>query len=149
VFSSYTVHWVFVAKYRRRVFDAGAIDVLRGILADVCSDAQARLVEMDGEDDHVHLLVEYPPKVAVACCRRRASWSNTASDTLAESDFSVAKAPLAEESQEQIVDLECDFHAVPDRLPGPFHQCLCPSLLGLRQLSSPLAIQLEELQVSI
>jgi putative transposase len=60
------VHWVFVAKYRRRVFDARAIDVLHSIFADVCSDAQATLVEMDGEDDHVHLLVEYPPKVAVA-----------------------------------------------------------------------------------
>jgi len=60
------VHWVLVAKYRRRVSDARAIDVLRGIFANVCSHAQATLVEMDGEDDHVHLLVEYPPKVAVA-----------------------------------------------------------------------------------
>ena len=60
------VHWVFVAKYRRRVFDARAIDVLRGIFADVCSDMQATLVEMDGEDDHVHLLLEYPPKVPVS-----------------------------------------------------------------------------------
>ena len=60
------VHLVFVAKYRRRVFDARAIDVLRGIFADVCSDALATLVEMDGEDDHVHLLVQYPPKVAVS-----------------------------------------------------------------------------------
>src|SRR5882724_10409824 len=59
-------HWAFGAKYRRRVFDAQAIDVLRGIFADVCSDAHATLVEMDGEDDHVHLLVEYPPKVAVS-----------------------------------------------------------------------------------
>jgi putative transposase len=60
------VHLVFVAKYRRRVFDARAIDVLRGIFAEVCSDAQATLVEMDGEDDHVHLLVEYPPKLAIS-----------------------------------------------------------------------------------
>jgi putative transposase len=60
------VHWVFVAKYRRRVFDAQAIHLLRGIFADVCSGAHATLVEMDGEDDHVHLLVEYPPKVAVS-----------------------------------------------------------------------------------
>jgi putative transposase len=58
------VHWVFVAKYRRRVFDAQAIDLLRGIFADVCSDAHA--TQMDGEDDHVHLLVQYPPKVAVS-----------------------------------------------------------------------------------
>jgi putative transposase len=60
------VHLVFVAKYRRRVFDAQAIDVLRAIFANVCSDAHATLVEMDGEDNHVHLLVEYPPKVAVS-----------------------------------------------------------------------------------
>ena len=55
------VHWVFVAKYRRRVFDAQTTDLLRGIFADVCSDAHATLVQMDGEDDHVHRLVQYPP----------------------------------------------------------------------------------------
>jgi putative transposase len=60
------VHWFFVAKYRRRVSTAEAIDVLRGIFADVCSDAHAMRVQMDGEDDHIHLLVEYPPKVAVS-----------------------------------------------------------------------------------
>jgi putative transposase len=48
------------------VFDARAIDLLRGIFADVCSDAHATRVQMDGEDDHVHLLVQYPPKVAVS-----------------------------------------------------------------------------------
>jgi putative transposase len=60
------VHWVFVAKYRRRVFDAQAIDLLRGIFANVCSDAHATRVQSDGEDDHVHRLVQYPPKVAVS-----------------------------------------------------------------------------------
>jgi putative transposase len=60
------VHWVFVAKYRRCVFDAQAIHLLRGIFADVCSDAHATLEQMDGEDDPVHLLVQYPPKVAVS-----------------------------------------------------------------------------------
>jgi putative transposase len=60
------VQLVFVAKYRRRVFNARAIDVLRGIFADVCSDVHATRVQMDGEDDHVHLLVQYPPKMAVS-----------------------------------------------------------------------------------
>jgi len=60
------VQLVFVAKYRRRVFNACAIDVLRGIFAEVCSDAQTTLLEMDGEDDHVQLLVEYPPKLAIS-----------------------------------------------------------------------------------
>lgn len=60
------VHLVFVAKYRRKVFDGDAIERLRKMFAKVCEDFEATLVEMDGEDDHVHLLVEYPPKVAVS-----------------------------------------------------------------------------------
>jgi putative transposase len=60
------VHLVFVAKYRRKVFDGPAIERLRDIFAKVCADFEAQLVEMDGEHDHVHLRVEYPPKVPVS-----------------------------------------------------------------------------------
>jgi putative transposase len=60
------VHLVFVTKYRRKVFDCDAIDRLRGMFAKVCTDFESSLVEMDGESDHVHLLVEYPPKVSVS-----------------------------------------------------------------------------------
>ena len=60
------VHLVFVAKYRRRVFDGDAMQRLRAIFGKVCAGFEAHLIEMDGEDDHVHLLVEYPPKLAVS-----------------------------------------------------------------------------------
>jgi putative transposase len=60
------VHLVFVAKYRRSVFDGDAIGRLRAIFAKLCGDFEADLIEMDGADDHVHLLVEYPPKLAVS-----------------------------------------------------------------------------------
>ena len=60
------VHLVFVAKHRRRVFDGDAIERLRIIFAKTRSDFDAQRIEMDGEDDHVHLLLEYPPKVAVS-----------------------------------------------------------------------------------
>jgi putative transposase len=59
-------HLVFVTKYRRDVFDAEAIDCLRGHFARVCEKAGATLAEMNGEDDHVHLLVEYPPNVQLS-----------------------------------------------------------------------------------
>jgi len=42
-------HWVFVAKYRRKVFDAPAIDALRAIFATGCVEVEASLIEMDGE----------------------------------------------------------------------------------------------------
>lgn len=60
------VHLVFVAKYRCRVFDRDAIARLRTMFDKVCAGFEAHLIEMDGEDDHVHLLVEYPPKLAVS-----------------------------------------------------------------------------------
>jgi putative transposase len=60
------VHLVFVTKYRRLVFHKAALDTLRGLFSGVCEKFEARLVEMDGERDHVHLLIEYPPKVSVS-----------------------------------------------------------------------------------
>lgn len=59
-------HLVFVTKYRRNVFTKEILNDLRGIFSNVCADFEAELVEFDGEDDHVHLLVNYPPKVAVS-----------------------------------------------------------------------------------
>lgn len=32
----------------------------------VCADFEGELVEFNGEDNHVHLLVNFPPKVALA-----------------------------------------------------------------------------------
>ena len=60
------VHLVFVTKYRRKVFTKEILDDMRGILESVCSDFEAQLVEFDGENDHVHLLVNYPPKVSIS-----------------------------------------------------------------------------------
>ena len=60
------VHLVFVTKYRREVFTKEILNDLQVIFAQTCLDFEAELVEFDGEDDHVHLLVNYPPKVAVS-----------------------------------------------------------------------------------
>jgi putative transposase len=60
------VHLVFVTKYRRGVFTKEILDHLHSLFSGVCNDFEAELVEFDGEDDHVHLLVNYPPKVAVS-----------------------------------------------------------------------------------
>ena len=39
---------------------------MKGIFTAVCNDFEAELVEFDGEKNHVHLLVNYPPKVSVS-----------------------------------------------------------------------------------
>ena len=60
------VHLVFVTKYRRGVFTKNILEDLRGVFTQVCANFESQLVEFDGEDDHVHLLVNYPPKVSVS-----------------------------------------------------------------------------------
>ena len=60
------VHLVFVAKYRRKVFTKEILDDMRSIFESVCADFEAQLVDFDGENDHVHLLVNYPPKVSIS-----------------------------------------------------------------------------------
>lgn len=60
------VHLVFIPKYRRHVFGGQHIVTLKTIFESVCADFGAQLVEMDGEHDHVHLLVNYPPHVELS-----------------------------------------------------------------------------------
>lgn len=60
------VHLVFVTKYRRDVFTKAILDELRLLFTKTCVDLESELVEFDGEDDHVHLLVNYPPKLAIS-----------------------------------------------------------------------------------
>jgi putative transposase len=60
------VHLVFVTKYRAKVFDRDAIKRLKVIFEKICTDFSAQLVEMDGEAEHVHLLINYPPKHSVS-----------------------------------------------------------------------------------
>jgi putative transposase len=59
-------HLVFVTKYRRDVLSELAVRDLAAIFSKVCRDFAAVLVECSGEDDHVHLLVEYPPRVCLS-----------------------------------------------------------------------------------
>ena len=59
-------HLVFVPRYRRKIFDADALERLQTVFAKVCGDFEATLDEFNGEPDHVHLLVHYPPKVSIS-----------------------------------------------------------------------------------
>ncbi|MET9308163.1 IS200/IS605 family transposase [Streptomyces cellulosae] len=60
------VHLVFVTKYRHKVFADRHLTRCEEIMRAVCEDFEAELVEFNGENNHVHLLVNFPPKVAVS-----------------------------------------------------------------------------------
>ncbi|MET7333221.1 IS200/IS605 family transposase [Nonomuraea sp. NPDC005650] len=66
VVSAMHVHLVFVTKYRSNVFDDAMLRRCEDIMIEVCDSFEAELREFNGEHDHVHLLIHYPPKVAIS-----------------------------------------------------------------------------------
>jgi putative transposase len=56
---------VFVTKYRHAVFTGTHLVRLEEIMRDVCADFETELAEFKGENNHVHLLVNFPPKAAL------------------------------------------------------------------------------------
>ena len=62
VFRMY-VHLVLVTKYRRKVLTKAMIDRCSEILRDTCGTWGCELVECNGEDNHVHALIEVLPKL--------------------------------------------------------------------------------------
>jgi putative transposase len=59
-------HFVFVTKYRRRCLTPAMRRRLREIVLALCERWGGRLVEMNGEADHLHLLLELNPKASPA-----------------------------------------------------------------------------------
>ncbi|MEU0478774.1 IS200/IS605 family transposase [Streptosporangium sp. NPDC006013] len=59
-------HLVFIPRYRRGVFTDEILRRCEDIMIEVCDSFGAKLVEFNGEEDHVHLLVHHPPKVALS-----------------------------------------------------------------------------------
>jgi putative transposase len=57
---------VFVAKYRRGTLIGPMLVRCEQVMREVCADFEVELREFNGEDSHVHLLVHYPPKVALS-----------------------------------------------------------------------------------
>ncbi len=60
------VHLVFTLKYRKQIFIKEHFEVMQKVFTDICKRNNASLLEFDGETDHVHLLILYPPRIAVA-----------------------------------------------------------------------------------
>ena len=59
-------HLVFVTKYRHKVFGDRHLARMEEVMRMVCADFEVELAEFNGEADHVHLLVNFPPKVALS-----------------------------------------------------------------------------------
>ena len=59
-------HLVLVTKYRRRCLTKAMLDRLAEIAAARCEGWGGKLLEVNGEADHVHLLVSLPPNLELS-----------------------------------------------------------------------------------
>jgi putative transposase len=63
---SLNIHLVLVTKYRRKIINQSILKRLNEIFDSTCQKWGCELTEFNGEPDHVHLLISYPPDVAIS-----------------------------------------------------------------------------------
>jgi len=64
--SDLKAHLVLTTKYRRKVFTLEMLKRLEDILVDLLEKWDCKLVEFNGEEDHVHLLFQYHPDLQLS-----------------------------------------------------------------------------------
>ena len=63
---NYKYHIVFVPKYRRKIIYGELKAEIGQILRQLCEWKEIKIVEAELCPDHIHMLVEIPPKVSVS-----------------------------------------------------------------------------------
>jgi len=64
-------HLAFVTKFRRKPFTDPMLTFTETTMRCVCAEPAVELIEFNGESDHVHLLVAYPPSLAISVLAHR------------------------------------------------------------------------------
>lgn len=64
--SDLQIHLVCVTKYRRKVFTAESLAVIETSFKEVATKMDFQVKEFNGEEDHIHCLIEYPPKLSIS-----------------------------------------------------------------------------------
>ena len=64
--SSLKIHLVCVTKYRRAVFTLESLAAIEKSFNDVAKKMDFQILEFNGESDHIHTLIEYPPKLSIS-----------------------------------------------------------------------------------
>ncbi len=64
--SDLKIHLVCVTKYRRKVFTLESLKLIEKSFKEVANKMNFKVLEFNGEADHVHVLIEYPPKLSIS-----------------------------------------------------------------------------------
>ena len=63
--SDMKAHLVLTTKYRRNLLTAAMLTRLGEIMNDLCEKWNCKLIEFNGEENHIHLLFQYLPQMEI------------------------------------------------------------------------------------
>ncbi len=64
--SDLKAHLVLTTKYRKKVFNQEMLNFLSKILSELMEKWDCKLIEFNGETDHVHVLFQYKPQICLS-----------------------------------------------------------------------------------
>lgn len=64
--SDLKAHIIFTTKYRAKVLSVDGLAVIEKAFLSVAKKMNFEVLEFNGETDHVHCLIEYPPKLSIS-----------------------------------------------------------------------------------
>ncbi|QSJ14416.1 IS200/IS605 family transposase [Nostoc sp. UHCC 0702] len=64
--SDLKIHLVCVTKYKRKIFTAESLELIHKSFVEVSKKMDFNVLEFNGESDHIHVLLEYPPKLSIS-----------------------------------------------------------------------------------
>ena len=64
--SDLKVHLVCVSKYRQKIFTSESLKLIEKSFKEVSFKMNFNILEFNGESDHIHVLIEYPPKLSIS-----------------------------------------------------------------------------------
>ncbi len=59
-------HLIFITKYRGKTLTNDALEYIESIMKDIATGFEVEITEFNGESDHIHILINYPPKVCLS-----------------------------------------------------------------------------------
>ena len=64
--SDLKMHLVCVTKYRRKILTIESLQLIHKSFLEVAQKMGFNLLEFNGESEHIHVLLEYPPKLSIS-----------------------------------------------------------------------------------
>ncbi len=63
--SDMKAHLVLTTKYRKKILTGEMLVFLNDVVSNLCEKWDCKVVEFNGEDNHIHLLFQYYPQMEI------------------------------------------------------------------------------------